>query len=87
MVTKKGLTIFMTLGLVPLLACFVALFLYEFLIVKKLDERVLYQNYIILNNIYVNIHNNIVIIGNLNICDLVYNKGPFNSVKQLGYYL
>ena len=38
MVTKKGLTIFMTMGLVPLLTCFVALFLYGFLIVEKLDE-------------------------------------------------
>ena len=39
-VTKKRLTIFMTLGLVPLLLCYTALLLYGFVFVR---EEVLFE--------------------------------------------
>ena len=38
-VTKKRLTIFMTLGVIPLLLCYTALFAYGFFIVKPYDDE------------------------------------------------
>ena len=39
MVTKKGVTIVMTVGLVPLLICFIGLFPYSFSIVYQVDYK------------------------------------------------
>ena len=39
MVTKKGVTIIMTVGLVPLLICFIGLFPYSFNVVYQVDYK------------------------------------------------